>query len=619
MRWRATERIQSNFAAAASLLAFSPLITLSPRILPRLKQLQLLHQLAEEAGWRHLALLSLLSTIGTLLDLAGLGLAITLLLGSSAGAAPPLSLAPNLPLPAGFGVLVGVSLLRGQLQARVAISQERLRSGFTDRLRLQLLHQVFAASSAQFDQLGRGDLLGLLMADISRSVLSLDQAVRLLQAVMALVIYLAGVLLVGRAAALPLLLALLATAAAALVQRSGSWQLGRLQSLLNASLQRTVGDGLHGLKAVRAAAAEPWLLDRFSKETAEARWLLQEQVRRRSGYNAWRDSLVVAIVGLWLLSQGEALTAEVLATTLLLAYRASSSLSAVVQAQRLCLGSLPGYEALCRRRRQLEPPKNLPTGPALTDSELAALQQRPWRVVHWKARPQAHSDESSLTLCKGSLVAITGPSGSGKTTLLDRVCGLLAEEQSEWIVEGEEKRWQLSGPPGARLLHQLIAYAPQDAVLFEASLRDNLLLGREHPKESLETWLQRLGLSHLLLREGGLDAPMHLAQDPFSGGEIHRLGLLRAWLRDLPVEVLDEPTAFLDPTAAEQVRSVIRQRVHERLVLVSTHDPELIRQADQVIRLEHANGAAVFRHATTTPAKAIERLPSADQPNRPAA
>ena len=115
---------------------------------------------------------------------------------------------------------------------------------------------------------------------------------------------------------------------------------------------------------------------------------------------------------------------------------------------------------------------------------------------------------------------------------------------------------------------------------------------------------------------------MHLAQDPFSGGEIHRLGLLRAWLRDLPVEVLDEPTAFLDHTAAEQVRSVIRQRVHERLVLVSTHDPELIRQADQVIRLEPANGAAVFRHATTTPttpAKAIERLPSADQPNRPVA
>ena len=101
--------------------------------------------------------------------------------------------------------------------------------------------------------------------------------------------------------------------------------------------------------------------------------------------------------------------------------------------------------------------------------------------------------------------------------------------------------------------------------------------------------------------------------------EIHRLGLLRAWLRDLPVEVLDEPTAFLDATAADQVRSVIQERVRERLVLVSTHDPELIRQADQEIQLEPADGAAVFRNATTSLAKTIEPLPSADQTNHPAA
>ena len=74
---------------------------------------------------------------------------------------------------------------------------------------------------------------------------------------------------------MPLLLALLSTAAAALLQRSQSWQLGRIQTRLNASLIRTVGDGIHGLKAVRAAAAESWLMARFAKETAEGRWLLQ--------------------------------------------------------------------------------------------------------------------------------------------------------------------------------------------------------------------------------------------------------------------------------------------------------------------------------------------------------
>ena len=612
---RATGKNQKNSSDAASLLAHSLLIMPSHRILPRIEQVQLLQRLAEEAGWRHLVLLSLLSLLGTLLEIAGLGLAVGLLLSSTAGVSKPLAI--SLPLPTIFALLVLLVLLRGQLRAQVAISMERLRSGFTDRLRQQLLTQVFAASSAQLEHLGRGELLGLLMADINRTVLSLEQAIRLIQACFALVVYLLGVLLVGRTSAWPLLLALTATAAASLLQRSGSWELGRNQSRLNASLQRTVGDGLHGLKAIRAAAAEPWLLNRFALETAESRELLQEQLRRRSGYNSWRDTLVVAAVGLWMLSRGEALSAEIQLATLLLAYRAGSYLSSVVQAQRLCLWSLPGYEALCLRRQQLQPPQPLTVGQSIPKIALVELTQKPWSAMQWRDDSQVDTDGGALKLQAGRLVVITGPSGSGKTTLLDRICGLLAEEHSQWEVRCDQQSWCLSGAAGAHQLHQLIAYAPQNAVLLESSLRDNLLLGREHPEVAIKNWLRRLGLNDLLLREEGLDTPMHLAQDPFSGGEIQRLCLLRAWLRQLPVEVLDEPTAFLDATAAEQVRNVIQERVRERLVLVSTHDSELVRQADQVIQLKPLSGSEAYPSVRRPPAKAIDIYPSPNQSNRP--
>ena len=237
----------------------------------------------------------------------------------------------------------------------------------------------------------------------------------------------------------------------------------------------------------------------------------------------------------------------------------------------------------------------------MPDGELGTLKENPWHILKWQSGFAQDEAETSLKLQKGRLVAITGPSGSGKTTLLDQVCGLLAEEHSQWTVVCEKNRFELSVSAGASQLHELIAYAPQDAVLLEASLKDNLLLGRKQSKELITTWLERLGLSHLLKRSGGLDAPIHLAQDPFSGGEIHRLGLVRAWLRNLPVEVLDEPTAFLDAESAQKVRKVIRERVDERLVLVSTHDPELINQADQVVRLEPQDGAIIFRHASTPP------------------
>ena len=563
----------------------SALTETGPQPLPRRRQVQLFKALALEAGWRHLALLSGLSTLNSLLDIAGLGLAVTLLLGSgsSTDAAP---LIGGLPIAASLGLLVGLILLRGLIQAQVDINRERLRSDFTDRLRQQLLHEVFEASSAQLDRLGRGELLALLMADINRTALSLDQAVRMGQSLLAMTIYLASVLLVGQATAWPLLLALLATTAAALLQRSGSWGLGRIQSRLNAALQRTVGDGLHGLKALRAATAEAWLLQRFARETAEGRWLLRERVRRRASFNAWRDTLVVAVAGLWMLLQGETLTAEVLTTTLVLAYRASASLSTVMQARRLCLGNLPGYEALRQRRGQLIPRQGEASDLTITDDTLSRLSRQRWHQLQWSRRDDGTQSLDFLCLRANGLVAITGPSGSGKTTLLDQICGLLREEDSHWQLSCDGGAWSLSGLAGARQMHQLIAYAPQNAVLFEASLRENLLLGAECSQQDIEAWLQRLGLAHLLKRQGGLDAPLALAQDPFSGGEIHRLGLLRAWLRDKPLEVLDEPTAFLDAKAAEQVRSVIRKRAEQGLMLISSHDPELLAQADQVITVK---------------------------------
>jgi len=81
----------------------------------------------------------------------------------------------------------------------------------------------------------------------------------------------------------------------------------------------------------------------------------------------------------------------------------------------------------------------------------------------------------------------------------------------------------------------------------------------------------------------------------FSGGEMHRLGLVRAWLRNRPIEVLDEPTAFLDAESAERVRAILIERSRERLVLISSHDHALITQADQLVRLEVADRATAER------------------------
>jgi ABC-type multidrug transport system fused ATPase/permease subunit len=587
----------------------------------RLRRLALAGRLAREAGWRHVASLALLTGLSSLLDMAGLGVGVSLLLG---GGGPLLTqrLPVRLSLSQGLALLVVLMLVRGVLQAWVAIGQEHLRSGFADRLRQQLLRQVLQAPAERLERLGRGALIGLLMADINRSVFALDQGLRALQALLSLLLYGVGVLLVGREAAFPLVLALLATGAAALLQRSGSWQLGRLQTRLNGALQRKVGDGLHGLKAVRAAAAEPWLLRRFAHNTGLFRQVMRQSVRRQALFTALRDTLVVLVVGAWLVWGRAGLAPAAIATTLLLAYRSGTSMSAVIGAQRQCLGALPGYQELRARRAALTPAAPpVVRGATLSAASRTALEApSAWRSLRWCAAAVLDDSEGAagrgsnevalenngvvlddngvamgLELQAGGLVAVVGPSGSGKTTLLDRFCGLLGAERSQWRIKSEGAELALSGAEGARQLRQLLAYAPQEAVLFEASLRHNLLLDQRQPAAVIAGWLERLGLSHLRQRAGGIDDPLPLALDHFSGGEIHRLGLLRAWLRDRPVEVLDEPTAFLDASSAERVREIVRERSRQRLVLVSTHDAALIRQADRVVRLEASDRALAER------------------------
>ena len=141
----------------------------------------------------------------------------------------------------------------------------------------------------------------------------------------------------------------------------------------------------------------------------------------------------------------------------------------------MCIRDSPGYEELCKRRMLLQPANHQKVGKTPRPIPNKPLKQGTrWMSVEWQ--PSKKASAEPLLLETGQLVAVVGPSGSGKTTLLDQFCGLLNENQSSWLVKTEHNTMHWSGVEGARCLRSGLAYAPQDAVLFEASLRHNCLL-----------------------------------------------------------------------------------------------------------------------------------------------
>lgn len=538
-------------------------------------------ELIDESGLFSFVKLVFYSSINSSLEILGIGIGVSLLFGKNSAI-----FIGNLPVEYGLLALLSLIIAKGIVSVFTSVERNEIQAGLEEELSFKFFSLTLNASSEQVQNIGRGKIIALIEDDIGTVVASLKHLINGFQALFSFLIFTFGIFFVAGRNAIPLTLAIVTTIIAAFLQGSNSYKLGEMETKVNASIQQTIGDGLYSLKAVRAAQAEDWILKRFIDDMIIYRKISRQTIKRSSLYNAWREALVIGILGIWIILSRQDLEASTITTTLLLAYKTSTSFSGIINAQRLYLRFIPAYKELRIQRQKLIREESCSAKNNSPIYENKLLREDFVQSIVWTS-DQFNSDKKlPLKLLKGKLVAIVGPSGSGKTTTLDLFCGLREETKSHWNVQTNYHSYKFLGLSGARQIRNLISYAPQNAALFEASLRHNLLISRVGKTDELYAWLHRLRLSHLLERETGLDTPLKLSQSPFSGGEIQRLGLLRAWLRNQPIEVLDEPTAYLDKLNAEIVRSIISERVRHKLVLVSTHDPLLINQASAIITLK---------------------------------
>lgn len=206
----------------------------------------------------------------------------------------------------------------------------------------------------------------------------------------------------------------------------------------------------------------------------------------------------------------------------------------------------------------------------------------------WPGADRPAFTGASARLERGEWLVVEGPSGSGKSTLLTVLLGALAPSHGVLLLDGVDAR--TLDPDD---LHRHVAWAPQEAHLFDSTVRANLLLGRardDAPSEAeLTEALRRAGLGALLSAlPAGLDTRIGSEGSHLSGGERQRLAIARTLLSRASVVLLDEPTAHLDEPTAQALMSDLRGVYRDRIVVLVTHHAAEFEPGDVRLRLDRS-------------------------------
>ena len=226
-------------------------------------------------------------------------------------------------------------------------------------------------------------------------------------------------------------------------------------------------------------------------------------------------------------------------------------------------------------------------GPRLAPSP-AKVPVRLERVsFSYPARKTLVLSGMDLELTPGLSVALVGESGAGKSTVASLLLGLIRPDTGRVTVGGIDL-----GSCDLAAWRRLVAWVPQHPTLFRGTVADNIRLGgADIDDERVRRAAILAGADEFVISlPDGYETVVGDGQRTLSPGERRRIGLARAFVRDAPLVILDEPTADLDPHSVTLVGEAVQRLQSGRTMLLIAHRPELVEHADRVVRLVH--GAA---------------------------
>ena len=352
----------------------------------------------------------------------------------------------------------------------------------------------------------------------------------------------------------------------------------------NAYMNSVIVEYIEGIEVIKAFGRAGVSYEKFAKaiknyNTFIMKWLSSTWVTMKLAFALFPSTLLGTLpVALLLGSRGEITTAEAALCVML-------SMSMVASLAKLEVFS----ESIREMQFTIENLQEFLTMPELPEpSEKAVLRGGAVELhdVHFsytgdKAKEVLHGID--LTLSQGSVTALVGPSGGGKST----VAKLIARF---WDVTGGEIRIggvNVKNMPLSQLANT-VSFVTQDNFLFRCSLLENIRLGNPKATDEEVYGAARAAQCEEFIQKlpQGYDTPAGEAGKRLSGGEKQRIAIARMILKNAPVVILDEATAFTDPENEDKIQHSITALTKGKTLLVIAHRLSTIRGADNIVVLE---------------------------------
>jgi ABC-type multidrug transport system fused ATPase/permease subunit len=464
-----------------------------------------------------------------------------------------------------------------------------VRNGVVRDLRQKLVSKILDLPLSYFSEERKGDLMSRISADVQEiewSIVSVIVSIAREPIVMlgsiTFMIFVSPQLLVFVFG-----LMLFAGLIIGSVGRSLRKQSGEAQSLLGL-IGSLVEETLGGLRIIKGFNAERWQLERFGRENTRYARTLTRVFRKRDLAAPLTEFLGIAAVSvlLWFGAK-QVFAGEISAATFITFLYAfyniiepAKDLSGAAYNIRKGLGALERVEAV------LNAPVNIRDDDKAL--EIKSFEDKvEFRDVSFRYQnaERAALENVNLVIPKGTMVALVGASGAGKSTIADLLPRFYDVTEGQFLLDGKDIR-QLR----LRDLRALMGIVSQEAILFNDSVRNNIMFSSETASEAEILAAAKAANAHEFIQHlpEGYDTNIGDRGNKLSGGQRQRLTIARALLKNPPILILDEATSALDSESEKLVQAALDTLLQNRTALVIAHRLSTVQHADEIIVLDHA-------------------------------